>query len=402
MPRIVVASAQASFGLLYWRPHRFIHNHVTATHPALWDIFCHVVDNLGDVGVCWRLSADLAARGQRVRLWVDEPEPLRWMAPGALEGHWPGVEVIPWTRPLPEGLAASLPPADVWIEAFGCDPPDEMIDALAERLARDETPPVWINLDYLSAEPWVERCHGLPSPVMSGPLKGLTKTFFYPGFTQATGGLLREQDLAQRQASFDATAWRQRHGVPDGALAVSLFCYDPAPALATLMDQAHQGAQPVHWLVTPGRATRAMEAALAELPSDRRPASEHIHHLPLVDQPRFDEMLWACDLNIVRGEDSLVRALWAGKPLIWHIYPQHDNAHHAKLEAFLDWLGASEDCRDSMRAWNGISDIGTVQWPSPASIQAVTDRPGRPDVTRCGVQDLSSSLLDHASRLRSV
>jgi len=325
---------------------------VTAPRPALWDIFCHVVDNLGDIGVCWRLSADLAARGQRVRLWVDEPAPLRWMAPGALEGNWPGVQVTHWTRPLPEGLAASLAPADVWIEAFGCDPPDEVVGALAERIARGEPQPAWINLEYLSAESWVERCHGLPSPVMSGPLKGLTKTFIYPGFTPRTGGLLREQDLAQRQAIFDARAWRQRHGVPDDALAVSLFCYDPAPALAPLLAQAALQAQPVHWLVTPGRAARAMAAALAELPADRRPAHEHIHYLPLVDQPRFDEMLWACDFNIVRGEDSLVRALWAGKPFIWHIYPQHDNVHLAKLEAFLEWLEAASGARELMKGWN--------------------------------------------------
>jgi uncharacterized repeat protein (TIGR03837 family) len=393
MPPIVVVSVPRLQRLLYSRPKRQIHNHVNLPRPALWDIFCHVVDNLGDIGVCWRLSADLAARGQRVRLWVDEPEPLRWMAPGALEGHWPGVEVIPWTRPLPEGLAASLPPADVWIEAFGCDPPDEMIHALAERLARDETPPVWINLEYLSAEAWVERCHGLPSPVMSGPLKGLTKTFFYPGFTQTTGGLLHEQDLAQRQAAFDATAWRQRHGVPDDALAVSLFCYDPAPALAPLLAQATQQAQPVHWLVTPGRATRAMEAALAELPSDRRPASEHIHHLPLVDQPRFDEMLWACDLNIVRGEDSLVRALWAGKPFIWHIYPQHDNAHHAKLEAFLDWLGAAEDWRDSMLEWNGIGLVKRGPKRTPLTFRLVGENSLFPRDCALMPADLTASLI---------
>lgn len=386
--------------MLYSRPKRQNHNHVNLPRPALWDIFCHVVDNLGDIGVCWRLSADLAARGQRVRLWVDEPEPLRWMAPGALEGHWPGVEVIPWTRPLPEGLAASLPPADVWIEAFGCDPPDEMIHALAERLARDETPPVWINLEYLSAEAWVERCHGLPSPVMSGPLKGLSKTFFYPGFTQATGGLLHEQDLAQRQAAFDAKAWRQRHGVPDDALAVSLFCYDPAPALAPLLAQATQQAQPVHWLVTPGRATRAMEAALAELPSDRRPASEHIHHLPLVDQPRFDEMLWACDLNIVRGEDSLVRALWAGKPFIWHIYPQHDNAHHAKLEAFLDWLGASEEWRMAMRVWNGLDGTDGTRWAGYWQYGNGVHRLRRPGGH--AAMDLASALISEATKLHAA
>ena len=65
-------------------------------------------------------------------------------------------------------------------------------------------------------------------------------------------------------------------------------------------------------------------------------------------------MLWACYLNFVRGEDSLVRALWAGQPFIWHIYPQDDNAHHAKLEAFLDWLQAPESLRKAHRVWNGM------------------------------------------------
>ena len=31
----------------------------------LWDLFCRVIDNHGDLGVCWRLARDLAARGER-------------------------------------------------------------------------------------------------------------------------------------------------------------------------------------------------------------------------------------------------------------------------------------------------------------------------------------------------
>ena len=71
-------------------------------------------------------------------------------------------------------------------------------------------------------------------------------------------------------------------------------------------------------------------------------------------QTAFDELLWACDLNCVRGEDSLVRALWAGQPLVWHIYPQHDDAHHAKLQAFLDWLQAPPSLRQFHWLWNGL------------------------------------------------
>lgn len=364
---------------------------VTAPRPALWDVFCRVIDNLGDVGVCWRLSAELAARGQRVRLWVDEPEPLRWMAPGALEQRWPGIEVMTWSNPLPLGLVASLPAADAWIEAFGCDPPDEMVHALAERLGRGEPAPAWINLEYLSAEPWVERCHGLPSPVMSGPLKGLSKTFIYPGFTSGTGGLLREQGLESRQAAFGARAWRQRHGVPDEALTISLFCYDPAPALAPLLTQVAPQAQPVHWLVTPGRAARAMTVALAD------PAVHAaVHTLPLVDQPGFDEMLWASDLNLVRGEDSLVRALWAGQPVVWHIYPQHDHAHHAKLDAWLDWMDAPPLWRRLNRVWNGLESGSPPRIDTPGLLEdaAACTQAARARLRR--QDDLVTQLLRHA------
>ena len=55
---------------------------------------------------------------------------------------------------------------------------------------------------------------------------------------------------------------------------------------------------------------------------------------PRLTQAEFDELLRSCDVNLVRGEDSLVRALWAGKPFLWHIYPQDDGAHRDKLNAF--------------------------------------------------------------------
>jgi uncharacterized repeat protein (TIGR03837 family) len=86
------------------------------------------------------------------------------------------------------------------------------------------------------------------------------------------------------------------------------------------------------------------------------PAHPNWRALPYTDQDGFDEMLWACDLNFVRGEDSLVRALWAGRPFIWHIYPQDDHAHRAKLEAFLDWLQAPESLRRAHRVWNGLAN----------------------------------------------
>jgi uncharacterized repeat protein (TIGR03837 family) len=301
-----------------------------------WDIFCKVIDNHGDAGVCWRVSVELAARGHTVRLWMDDRSALRWMAPAGA----PGVQVVPWTEDVPP-----LEPGEVVVEAFGCDPPPAFVARMAAAAA---APPVWLNLEYLSAEAYVERSHGLPSPVTQGPGAGLAKLFFYPGFTPRTGGLLREQDLPARRAGFDRSGWRAAHGLREGARVISLFCYEPA-ALPELLGQLTAAAQPTELLVTAGRAAAAVQAAGGQSAGALR-----LHPLPQLSQRDYDYLLWACDLNFVRGEDSLVRGLLAGVPCVWQIYPQDDEAHHAKLVAFLDWLQPPRDLRDFFLAWNSV------------------------------------------------
>jgi uncharacterized repeat protein (TIGR03837 family) len=320
----------------------------TRNLPRLtWDIFCHVIDNWGDLGVCWRLAAQLAERGQQVRLWVDDGAPLDWMAPGALAGNWPDVEVRNWPRADEDATPPQVAPGDVLVEAFGCEIQPQWVQALQPSSAGR----VWLNLEYLSAETYVQRCHGLPSPVLSGPLAGRTKWFFYPGFSAGTGGLLRETGLLHRQAAFDREGWLRSRHIPVGdSPVVSLFCYEP-PALPALLRLPMLA--DARWLVAPGRAQAAFSQAAS---TDTR--CTWLPHLP---QTEFDHLLWACDLNFVRGEDSLVRALWAGKPFVWQIYPQHDDAHHAKLDAFLDWLQAPASLRAFHHTWNGVSQapLGT-------------------------------------------
>ena len=80
-----------------------------------------------------------------------------------------------------------------------------------------------------------------------------------------------------------------------------------------------------------------------------------IKQLPYLSQVDYDHLLWACDLNFVRGEDSVVRALWAGKPFVWQIYPQDDQAHHVKLDAFFNTLKMPHDLVELHGIWNGIS-----------------------------------------------
>jgi uncharacterized repeat protein (TIGR03837 family) len=347
----------------------------------LWDIFCTVIDNHGDLGVCWRLTRQLRDAGQRVRLWVEDASALAWMAPTAAQEA--GIEVKAWAQASNAATLAALPPADVWIEAFGCEIPEAFV---AHAVASRSLQPAWINLEYLSAEDWVPRMHGLPSPVMSGPAKGWTKRFFYPGFMPGTGGLLREADLLERQQAFDRAAWRQRHAprLQPGGRLISLFCYEPA-ALPQLLQQ--MVGTPDHLLVPPGRPLAAVQQALAGMPQQPSWSA-----LPYTDQNGFDEMLWACDLNFVRGEDSLVRALWAGQPFVWHIYPQDDNAHHAKLEAFLDWMQAPESLRYFHHIWNGLRN-GTLTAPSTLTLALWAERVGVARQQSLDQMDLLNQLL---------
>ena len=324
--------------------------------PKTWDIFCQVVDNFGDIGVCWRLSADLGARGHQVRLWVDDASALSWMAPHGAAG----VTVLPW----PDG-ATVFEPGDVVVEGFGCQLPNHIIQSMR----RQSVPARWINLEYLSAQDYVERCHGLPSPQLTGPGQGLVKTFFYPGFTSKTGGLLREPDLLERQQRFDLQAWRAVHGgsTRPGERWVSLFAYDNI-GLENLLQSL--GTCPTRLLVPPGPLAfqaRHLLADKALYPQIK------LQTLAFVGQQEYDHLLWACDINFVRGEDSFVRAQWAGRPFVWHIYPQFDGAHSAKLTAFLRrfLIGADSALSDPITAlhfnWNGLGKAQDADiWELPS------------------------------------
>ncbi len=334
-----------------------------------WDLFCRVIDNHGDLGVCWRLASDLAARGERVRLWVDDPAALSWMAPAGASG----VEVLDWSAP-------AQPPGDVVIEAFGCNPPQAFVAGMAARLA----PPLWLNLEYLSAEAWVERSHRLPSPQAAGPGRGLIKWFFYPGFTPATGGLLCEPGLIDARRDFDRQAWWAAQGIAarPGERVVSLFCYPSAPidALAAALADA-----PTLLLLCGG----------ARAPSSvRRGGAVRCAPVPWLSQGDYDRLLWSCDINFVRGEDSLVRALWAGAPFVWQLYPQHDGVHAHKLRAFAERFGAQRvPGLDALwQRWNAL-DGGALAIPEARAWQTAC-REFRAGLLEQG--DLCTQLLGFA------
>jgi uncharacterized repeat protein (TIGR03837 family) len=381
---------------------------MTGSAPR-WDIFCVAVDNYGDVGVAWRLARQLAMEhGIETRFFVDDLATLARLAPGIDtakdEQFAAGVEVRPWdgprSNPAPD-------PGDVVIEAFGCGLP---VSYLAAMTARDRQP-VWINLEYLSAEPWIEGCHGLASRHATLPL---TRHFFFPGFTAASGGLLRERDFFARRDRFRAdprareALWRMLGiDTPTGeTLVVSLFCY-PNAALPALLDAWATGERPMLCTVTEGVASAALERwsggsaprAGAQIVRGRLTLAS----VPFVAQDDYDKLLWVCDISFVRGEDSFVRAQWAARPLVWHVYPQTENAHRLKLEAFLAryCAGLAADAATALRAlslaWNTEGDAASAWQPFIAAREALSAHAARWGAERAGEADLASALVKFCS-----
>jgi len=330
-----------------------------------WDIFCAVVDNYGDIGVTWRLARQLAEEYQLdINLWVDDLNSfshiLPALTPDKRSQTFNRVTIHQWNVPLDINFV----PGAVLIEAFGCELPEQVKSQLiAQQQNPGDTPPLWLNLEYLSAENWVEGCHGLPSMQASG----IKKYFYFPGFTPRTGGLICEKSLLEQR-----TAWQS---APENKLAlftqlgltgidvqdkvISVFSYE-AEALAALC-QLWQGAdQKIHALIPKGRSlnslTHLLPCSVAELAPGQQIVigNLNLHILPMTDQPSFDRLLWSCDFNIVRGEDSFLRAQWAAKPFIWHIYPQEDDYHLVKLEAFIN-LYCDNLAPEIARCWTELN-----------------------------------------------
>ncbi len=290
-----------------------------------WDIFCKVIDNYGDIGVCWRLAKQLQDEyALDIRLWVDDLNVASKIVTGldaSLNSQkMNGVEVCLWRH---DTSFVNVAPADVVIEAFACELPAPYIQNMVAKK------PIWINLEYLSAEAWVDDFHAQGSV---HPATDLRKTFFFPGFNHKTGGLIREQSLVAKREAAKAEFKR----LP--SLQVSLFCYTHAP-LESLLQAMAEGEYSVECFVPTGKILNKIATFFGQteiqVGDTLNKQQLTLTVLPFLTQDEYDQLLWCCDLNFVRGEDSWIRALWSGNPFIWQTYPQDEKHHLKKLDAFL-------------------------------------------------------------------
>lgn len=305
------------------------------------DVFCTVIDNFGDIGICWRLSRQLMAEHAiAVTLWVDDLNSFQRICP-EINPHLQqqqlcGVHIRQWQEDFPVLNAEDFP--DLLVEALACTVPTTYLTQFS--VLRPDA--IWVNLEYLSAEDWVEGCHALTSP--QAGIK-LAKYFFFPGFTQQTGGLLREQGVVDALQLFGQDLKAQQRfwqdvGIEDAMsyrLKISLFCYQQQ-AIANFVQQLQQHTASVLLLVPEGAVAEQLRQLWPQLLTQPVLMLDNlkIQVLQFLPQPQYDYLLAACDLNFVRGEDSVIRAHWAAKPMIWQIYRQQELAHQVKLQAFLD------------------------------------------------------------------
>jgi uncharacterized repeat protein (TIGR03837 family) len=370
-----------------------------------WDIFCRVIDNYGDIGVCWRLARQLAQEYPfQVRLWVDEITVLAQIWPSVTQVEQQCIEQVDiriWQHEF-----NAVEPADVVIEAFACDLPAIYLTAMK----RQPAAPHWFNLEYLSAEEWVEGCHGLLSV---HPQLGLKKAFFFPGFTGKTGGLLKEKFLLNERDGFMAdaanrTQFLQSLGVKHSGdeLIISLFGYDNK-AVGSLLEAWMQSPTPVLCLVPPGKILPSINAHIGislAVGEEFARGSLRLQVIPFLIQTDYDRLLWTCDLNFIRGEDSFARAQWAAKPFIWHIYAQDDDVHIIKLDAFLQLYltGVKPELQASItelwHQWNRGSDCRQSWLTCLADVKSWQKHSGNWCHSLNSLGDLASNMVQFCQK----
>jgi len=370
-----------------------------------YDIFCKVVDNFGDIGVCWRLAKQLnMEHGIDISLWIDDLNVAKQLIP-ALDTAKRTQLIDNITISAWDVNTSFEQAADAVIEAFGCELPESY-------LALMQPDNIWINLEYLSAEPWVEGFHARHSKHGS-----LTRHFFFPGFTQATGGLLREHDVVENNRNIasgkqqQADFFRQLSLNPDensAALKISLFSYPHAPIndlLAAMADSATEISCYVPATsILPGIAKFFGKESIA--------AGEHLRHnnlslhvLPFLSQADYDKLLASCDINFVRGEDSWIRAIWAGRPFIWQPYRQTEDTHLVKLKAFLDvfYSGCAEAAKQAViamhNAWASEQTSASTWQDYLGNISAVKTFTAQQTGALASQPDLATNLVIYIEKL---
>jgi len=302
------------------------------------DIFCEIIDNYGDIGVVYRTAKELQKifPKSKIRAFLNRLDEFKKINSQVLDlpsQNIDGIEYI--TFDYLRDNANELLTAQVIIEAFGCQIPEEYME-----IAYDNSE-LLINLEYLSAEDWIEDFHLQSSPLGRGKLK---KVFFMPGFTEKSGGVITDSNYLERiQRVLENKEFYEKKYLSDiedreNKIVGTLFSYEKN--FTPLLEDLKKLDKDVVILAM-GEKTHSLRKILKNFSiEDFRNFLKYgkieIRFLNFLNQEEYEELINIVDFNFVRGEDSFIRAVLTGKPYMWHIYCQEEYAHMDKIEGFLD------------------------------------------------------------------
>ena len=279
------------------------------------DIFCEVIDNYGDVGVAYRLARELKRiyPNKKLRFIINQTEEL------SLIKKKDNITVLTY-----KDINKIENSADLVIETFACNIP-EMYMNIALKSSK-----LMINLEYFSSENWVDDFH-LQESFLGGNLK---KYFFIPGLSKKSGGIILDKEFLDRKNKVQENReyYLKQFNINENYdLIISVFSYEKNfdNFLKTLQELDKK----VLLLLLSEKTQKNFIKYF-----DNNDYYDKIKavKLPFFTYDKYEELLALCDINLVRGEDSFVRALLLGKPFLWHIYPQDEDTHIMKLESFLE------------------------------------------------------------------
>ena len=279
------------------------------------DIFCQVIDNYGDVGVAYRLAREFKRvyPNKKLRFVINQTEELNLIRKSE------DIEII-----LYKDISKIENSADLIIESFGCEIPKEYMDKALKNAK------LIINLEYFSAEKWVDDFH-LQESFLGGNLK---KYFFIPGLSEKSGGILLDNEFLERKKKVEANKeyYLEKFGIKEKYdLIGSVFSYEKN--FGSLIEELKKLGKKIILLIL---SEKTQKNFIKYFDNGNNYDKIKFVKLPFFTYDKYEELLALCDFNLVRGEDSFVRALLLGKPFLWHIYPQDENTHIKKLESFLE------------------------------------------------------------------
>ncbi|TDT68027.1 putative repeat protein (TIGR03837 family) [Hypnocyclicus thermotrophus] len=281
-------------------------------------IFCNVIDNYGDIGFVFRLARQLHKRNDKleIKVFLNNLKSFNKINKN--------ISINKTQQKLGNILYIDINKVDYFeiekseivIEAFGCDIDESYFE-------NNNKTKLIINLEYLNIEEWTKDYHLMPS--YSG-YNNIKKYFFMPGIEEGTGGIISDFEIPiYSKKYFFNNELKLDINIENKIITIFTYEFNFDNLMKYLKKQKQN-----YTLLLFGEKTQKYFRGL-----DKKIDNIDLIFMNYLSQEDFDKVLYFSDYNLVRGEESFVRAILAGKPFLWHAYCQEELEHLNKISGFL-------------------------------------------------------------------